>query len=91
MVHKAVSMYASVRHGSNVAAAQTALQRHLRDHVVWERDTIWRDMVALERRAATATVAPSERVVHPLEAWWVRHNSAVMIGIAVRSIRPFFY
>lgn len=31
--------------------AETQLSSHLRDHVVWERNTVWKDMINLERKS----------------------------------------
>ncbi|KAL1842477.1 hypothetical protein VTK73DRAFT_3115 [Phialemonium thermophilum] len=35
-------------------AARRDLRSHLREHVVWERNTVWRDMIGMERRAEAA-------------------------------------
>lgn len=35
----------------DVELAETELSSHLRDHVVWERNTVWKDMINLERKA----------------------------------------
>ncbi|KAL3230561.1 Low-affinity phosphate transporter PHO91 [Nakaseomyces bracarensis] len=34
--------------------AEEELSEHLRDHVVWERNTVWKDMINLERKSQTA-------------------------------------
>lgn len=35
----------------DVELAEKELSSHLRDHVVWERNTVWKDMINLERKA----------------------------------------
>lgn len=35
----------------DVEIAEGELSSHLRDHVVWERNTVWKDMINLERKA----------------------------------------
>lgn len=35
----------------DVDFAETQLSSHLRDHVVWERNTVWKDMINLERKS----------------------------------------
>lgn len=35
----------------DVEIAERELSSHLRDHVVWERNTVWKDMINLERKA----------------------------------------
>jgi phosphate transporter len=44
-------------HGGHTEAAEAALQRLLRDTVQYDRGTVWRDMVALERSRNAATIA----------------------------------
>ncbi|KAI1371731.1 SPX domain-containing protein [Hypoxylon crocopeplum] len=44
-----------VTHGDE-ALAKKDLRSHLREHVVWERNTVWRDLIGLERRAEAATL-----------------------------------
>ncbi|KAK7979612.1 hypothetical protein PG989_012069 [Apiospora arundinis] len=36
--------------------AKKDLRSHLREHVVWERNTVWRELIGLERRAEAATL-----------------------------------
>ncbi|KAA1467267.1 Sodium/sulfate symporter [Dentipellis sp. KUC8613] len=43
-----------VTHGE-VAAAQRHLKMHLREHIAWERDTVWRQMIGRERRGEGGT------------------------------------
>ncbi|EDO19483.1 hypothetical protein Kpol_1018p11 [Vanderwaltozyma polyspora DSM 70294] len=33
------------------STAKIQLSSHLRDHIIWERNTVWKDMINLERRA----------------------------------------
>lgn len=35
----------------DLEAAEKELSSHLREHVVWERNTVWKDMINLERKA----------------------------------------
>ncbi|KAF3070739.1 putative transporter C3B8.04c [Daldinia childiae] len=45
----------TVTHGDE-ALAKKDLRSHLREHVVWERNTVWRDLIGLERRAEAASL-----------------------------------
>ena len=48
-------------------AAKEELSSHLRDHVVWERNTVWKDMMNLERKAQNVRLAPtSMKTPNPL-------------------------
>ncbi|KAG2732981.1 hypothetical protein G9P44_003971 [Scheffersomyces stipitis] len=48
-------LYALIcNHGDDLEAAKSELSIHLREHVVWERNTVWRDMIGLERKTYAA-------------------------------------
>ncbi|PKS12269.1 hypothetical protein jhhlp_001569 [Lomentospora prolificans] len=53
-ISKMEEAYAGVATYGDLTAAKQALRAHLREHVVWERNTVWRDMIGLERRAEAA-------------------------------------
>lgn len=40
----------------SVEKAKKELRTYLREHVVWERNTVWREMISIERRAEAASV-----------------------------------
>ncbi len=46
--------YANIATQGDLELAKNDLRAHLREHVVWERNTVWRDMIGLERRAEAA-------------------------------------
>lgn len=48
--------YAAVVTSSNLQLAKRELRLHLREHVVWERNTVWREMIGIERKAQAANV-----------------------------------
>ncbi|KAI5855533.1 SPX-domain-containing protein [Durotheca rogersii] len=48
--------YADVVRQGDEDLAKKDLRSHLREHVVWERNTVWRDLIGLERRAEAATL-----------------------------------
>lgn len=49
-----IKLYALICNQEDLNAAKTELSIHLRDHVVWERNTVWRDMIGLERKSQAA-------------------------------------
>ncbi|KAG7664632.1 PHO91 [[Candida] subhashii] len=50
-----IKLYALVcNHGDDLETAKSELSVHLREHVVWERNTVWRDMIGLERKSYAA-------------------------------------
>lgn len=48
--------YANLVTVGDVEKARRDLRSHLREHVVWERNTVWRDMIGMERRAEAASL-----------------------------------
>ncbi|KAK6083246.1 SPX domain-containing protein [Seiridium cupressi] len=48
--------YAAVVSEGNIEIAKKDLRSHLREHVVWERNTVWRDLIGIERRAEAASL-----------------------------------
>ncbi|KAI5966294.1 PHO91 [Candida pseudojiufengensis] len=50
-----IKIYALIcNHGDDLETAKSELSIHLREHVVWERNTVWRDMIGLERKSHAA-------------------------------------
>jgi len=49
-------LYARVCTDGDVVEAKKELKLHLREHVVWERNTVWRDMIGIERKAQAAAL-----------------------------------
>ncbi|ORY58571.1 SPX domain-containing protein [Pseudomassariella vexata] len=49
--------YAEIVTQGDQEMAKKDLRSHLREHVVWERNTVWRDLIGLERRAEAASLA----------------------------------
>lgn len=48
--------YAAVVTEGDEELAKKDLRSHLREHVVWERNTVWRDLIGIERRAEAASL-----------------------------------
>lgn len=48
--------YASLITKGDVGRARRELRLHLREHVVWERNTVWREMIGIERKAQAANM-----------------------------------
>lgn len=49
-------VYASVITKGDIERARRELRLHLREHVVWERNTVWREMIGIERKAEAANM-----------------------------------
>ncbi|KAF1808631.1 plasma membrane phosphate transporter-like protein Pho87 [Eremomyces bilateralis CBS 781.70] len=48
--------YAHMLPSQDESLAKRELRLHLREHVVWERNTVWREMIGIERRAQAANM-----------------------------------
>ncbi|KAJ6260322.1 hypothetical protein Dda_4547 [Drechslerella dactyloides] len=49
-------VYADLATNGDIEAAKKELRLYLREHVVWERNTVWREMIGIERKAQAANV-----------------------------------
>lgn len=49
-------VYADVVTKGDLEQARKELRLHLREHVVWERNTVWREMIGIERKAQAANM-----------------------------------
>lgn len=56
-----VALYAFICNHGNLENAKSELSIHLREHVVWERNTVWRDMIGLERKTHAANNQNQEK------------------------------
>lgn len=54
-VNDCIKLYQLICNHSDFETAKSELSVHLREHVVWERNTVWRDMIGLERKNYAAT------------------------------------
>ncbi len=55
-LHRMESAYSQICTKGDVAEAKRELRLHLREHVVWERNTVWREMIGIERKAQAANI-----------------------------------
>ncbi|KAF2858337.1 SPX-domain-containing protein [Piedraia hortae CBS 480.64] len=55
--------YARIATQGDVELARRELRLHLREHVVWERNTVWREMISVERRGQAANLGLKNTIV----------------------------
>lgn len=55
-IGKMVKAYAAIITNGDEELATRDLRSHLREHVVWERNTVWRELIGMERRAEAASL-----------------------------------
>lgn len=51
--------YTDIVADGDLELAKKDLRSHLREHVVWERNTVWRDLIGIERRAEAPRLGQS--------------------------------
>lgn len=57
------SAYSQICTKGDVAEAKRELRLHLREHVVWERNTVWREMIGIERKAQAANIGITQTLL----------------------------
>jgi phosphate transporter len=70
LVNRVTALYARCVTRGDSEAAQKTLRLHQREHVAWERDTVWRTMLSQTRGAGNTdegVVEGTPRVVNPIE------------------------
>lgn len=55
-IAKIEEIYANLITKGDIEEAKKELRLHLREHVVWERNTVWREMIGIERKAQAANM-----------------------------------
>jgi phosphate transporter len=55
-ISQIVQTYTAIVTNGDAETAIRDLRSHLREHVVWERNTVWRDLIGMERRAEAASL-----------------------------------
>ncbi|KAF9572093.1 low-affinity phosphate transporter [Mortierella alpina] len=58
-IDRARDIYARIFTNGDIEVANRSLKMHLKEHMVWERNTIWRDMIGIERKSQAVAVRPS--------------------------------
>ncbi|KAL2913529.1 low-affinity phosphate transporter [Polyrhizophydium stewartii] len=67
-IDQVISIYSRIATDGKTRLALTELKSHLREHIVWERNTIWRDMIEQERRRETIGLRTPAIASDPLSA-----------------------
>ncbi|WFD33882.1 low-affinity phosphate transporter [Malassezia cuniculi] len=88
-----ITMYACVATRGDEKQAERQLKAQLREEVVWQRNTVWREMINIERRAQAATLEaslrpggseqPSQQVHTPWGDFGLPVLAAVQLAVSV--------
>lgn len=58
-IDRVQTIYAKIFTNGDDEVAKRSLRMHLKEHMVWERNTVWRDMIGIERKSQAVGVRPS--------------------------------
>ncbi|KAI9202301.1 SPX domain-containing protein [Polychytrium aggregatum] len=56
---RVIALYARIATEGRISLAKTELQSNLRELIVWERNTIWRDLIEHERKSQAIELKPA--------------------------------
>ncbi|KAH9874927.1 hypothetical protein J1614_004415 [Plenodomus biglobosus] len=62
-IERMEAAYAQICTKGDIAEAKRELRLHLREHVVWERNTVWREMIGIERKAQAANIGITQTLL----------------------------
>ncbi|KAF2016928.1 hypothetical protein BU24DRAFT_490196 [Aaosphaeria arxii CBS 175.79] len=71
-IAKVEDAYSRICTKGDVNEAKRELRLHLREHVVWERNTVWREMIGIERKAQAANLGIGQLLGGPSDGRNVR-------------------
>ncbi|KAJ5654515.1 transporter [Penicillium lividum] len=66
-IDKVEGVYAEIVTRGNRSLASRELRLHLREQLVWERNTVWREMIGIERRGQALNVGIRQTLLGPDE------------------------
>ncbi|RKO86283.1 SPX domain-containing protein, partial [Blyttiomyces helicus] len=69
LIDRVVAIFARVGTDGKLAIALTELKSNLREYIVWERNTIWRDMIEKERKRETIGIRPKSIAEGEDDVW----------------------
>lgn len=64
-LHRVEVAFSRICTKGDVDEAKRELRLHLREHVVWERNTVWREMIGIERKAQAANMGLRHTILGP--------------------------
>ncbi|CAG8652059.1 6414_t:CDS:2, partial [Cetraspora pellucida] len=64
---KVQEIYANICTNANMDEAIRELKTHLREFIVWERNTVWRDIIGLERKSQAVGIKAPVTIDHSIE------------------------
>lgn len=88
-INSLTKLYALICNHGDLETATSELSIHLREHVVWERNTVWRDMIGLERKTYAAnskTETPTRPKSDVLDEFNLSFKNPMLIKLTIITI-----
>ncbi|CCH62109.1 hypothetical protein TBLA_0G01650 [Henningerozyma blattae CBS 6284] len=63
-IQELITLYANLFDHMNQQDAREELSSHLKEHIIWERNTVWKDMINLERKFQSTSVTQPDSISH---------------------------
>ncbi|ORX58851.1 SPX-domain-containing protein [Hesseltinella vesiculosa] len=84
--------YALLATNNQLDQAIDELKAHLREHIVWERNTVWRDMVGQERKVQSVGVSDLKPIIlrTPCGSFVFDRDQLIQILVLLASILIFY-
>lgn len=60
-IQEIIKIYSNLVTNGHIHEAEQELKLHLREHIVWERNTVWRDMIHIERESHGTKLQVAEK------------------------------
>ncbi|KAI8824531.1 SPX domain-containing protein [Fimicolochytrium jonesii] len=80
-INQIVEMYATLRTDGKIALAWTDLKGTLRERVIWERNTVWKDMIEQERKRETIALRAQSKTGKSI------YTEFTLLGVTIRISR----
>lgn len=79
-INDIVVMYSQINTNGSLDIARSELKLHLREHIVWERNTVWRDMINIERQSQAANIFNNAKLAIPKKQYDSKLTTAFLLN-----------
>ncbi|KIW06281.1 uncharacterized protein PV09_02752 [Verruconis gallopava] len=92
-IERMEQVYANLVTQGKVEEAKRELRLHLREHVVWERNTVWREMIGIERKTQAANLGLRQTMLgqdDPSKSRLVGDDAEVSMKVISTPVGKYF-
>lgn len=87
-IAKVEQLYGAFVTSGDIELARRELRLHLREHVVWERNTVWREMIGIERKAQAANMGIRSTLLGGEDMEAVQRQGDEMVSATKEFVTP---